>query len=877
MSRRPTTVPATTPVLRPASARPQTAASSRPEGHSIVALLEGRGVTREIGMATLNPETGRATMVQLSDLPTYVKTLHQMHIHYPSLVLVPDTFLSPHFSSDAKASLLINSIEGEFEDVPIEPVKRKYWNETVGLQFITQLALDDEERASTLLSASTKYYALSALCAIFKYSEMKLNIRYSAGSLSIRYTPVEGTMLIDPETIRNLELVGNMGNRKSNHSLFGVMNHTFTPMAARLLKANIISPITTEKSINDRLDAVEELIRSEDMFNEVRSALKMLAKHDLDKLIASFIASDPQTQAKSSTPIITRITQMLQLRNIVRNLPDLQDSLSCASSMLLQIISVTVWKMISDKRIEAIDSLIVSGLNEENVQSPPRTGIGAVTVRVFAVKANFNRLLDVARETFKENVADIYELGRELSGTHGLPLALVYQDSGFVFQLKKLEVGGGLPAEFINVTEKKGRIVFSTLDLKKRNARMKDALDEVMSLSDKLFPPPCLLSRNTLTHLCRIIRDLIGSIVSHIGALYKASEAVSLLLYACGKFDQSRAKVALLDMLVSFAHASIVQNCVRPEFTGTLAVKAGRHPILSIIKTAGALVPNDTYCCDSSSFQLVRGPKLRKSTYLRQVGLLTIMGMCGCFVPAEYASFRAHDSLLTRLSNDDDMEKSLSTFANEMASCAMILGLATPRSLVLMDEVGRGTSPEEGVGIAHAVAETLIKSRCFVLFTTHFHELSLSLSRQPTVVNMHLSVQVREVVPPPAGSTCPDSSQSARPSGSKLGLVFNHRIMDGEMGNVGHYGLQLAKLADLPNDVLSEAARVTELLEEQHSVNKASSEAGRIAQRRKLFLRLRTQLTQAAEHSMLPDRELLDYFSRIQRETVATLRSTLSP
>jgi hypothetical protein len=86
---------------------------------------------------------------------------------------------------------------------------------------------------------------------------------------------------------------------------------------------------------------------------------------------------------------------------------------------------------------------------------------------------------------------------------------------------------------------------------------MKDALDEVMSLSDKLFPPPCLLSRNTLTHLCRIIRDLIGSIVSHIGALYKASEAVSLLLYACGKFDQSRAKVALLDMLVSFAHASI--------------------------------------------------------------------------------------------------------------------------------------------------------------------------------------------------------------------------------------------------------------------------------------------------------------------------------
>ena len=152
MSVRPTSAPATTPLLRPTSARPQTAASSRPEGHSIIALLEGRGISREIGMATLNPETGRATIVQvhicpsakpkkftqlskfrqLSDLPTYVKTLHQMHIHYPSLVLVPDTFISPHSSSDAKASLLIDCIEDEFEDVPIESVKRKYWNETAG-------------------------------------------------------------------------------------------------------------------------------------------------------------------------------------------------------------------------------------------------------------------------------------------------------------------------------------------------------------------------------------------------------------------------------------------------------------------------------------------------------------------------------------------------------------------------------------------------------------------------------------------------------------------------------------------------------------------------------------------------------------------------
>ncbi|KAL0562493.1 MutS protein msh4, partial [Marasmius crinis-equi] len=107
-----------------------------------------------------------------------------------------------------------------------------------------------------------------------------------------------------------------------------------------------------------------------------------------------------------------------------------------------------------------------------------------------------------------------------------------------------------------------------------------------------------------------------------------------------------------------------------------------------------------------------------KSTYLRQVALLAVMAMCGSFVPAEYASFKIHDALLTRLSNDDDIEKNLSTFASEMATSAMILGLATPKTLVLIDELGRGTSPREGVGISHAIAEGLIEQKCFVFFAT---------------------------------------------------------------------------------------------------------------------------------------------------------------
>lgn len=297
---------------------------------------------------------------------------------------------------------------------------------------------------------------------------------------------------------------------------------------------------------------------------------------------------------------------------------------------------------------------------------------------------------------------------------------------------------------------------------------------------------------------------------------------------------------------------------MRPEFTGTLAVKAGRHPVLEGVQSAGTLVPNDAYCCDSSSFQIVQGPNMSgKSTYLRQIGLLTVMAMCGCFVPAEYASFRIHDSLLTRLSNDDDIEKNLSTFANEMASSAMILGLATPNSLVLIDEIGRGTSPLEGVGISHAIAEELIRLKCFVFFATHFHELTTTLSRQPSVINLYLSVQ--------------KTHQSA----SSFGMLFQYKIVDGVPEDVDHYGLELARLADLPADVLTEGQRVATSLAETEARDKEQSRSSKTSIRRKALLRLRAQLIQVLDHSELPEKELLAYLARLQKDITKVLRDTL--
>ncbi|KAI9510622.1 muts domain V-domain-containing protein [Russula earlei] len=806
---------------RPGTAiAPTTAATSRFETSFIIALLEGRGIAREVGLAALDRDTGRAVLIQLVDCQTYLKTLHQMHLHNPILILIPDTFLSSKDNLGpssgnipSSTSLLVQCIYDEFPGVPVEPVLRKYWSEDAGLEFVSQLCVQDEERAATILAVSRKYYALSAASAVFKYVEIKLNTRFSVGSLRIRFVPVEGTMMIDPETARNLEIVDNFGNARSPYSLFSLLNHCSTPMARRLLRATLLAPVTVEAALEARLDLVEELVQSEDRFTEVKDALKHLCKVDIDKLISS-LASNETREASSARTASSRVTQMLNLRDVVRHLPALQKALVGSTSELLKIIC----NMLSDERLEKIERLVSESLNED--ASLQKTGIGAINARVYAVKANFNPLLDVARETYKENVGDIHALHGNLTEKYGLPIQLVYQESGFLFAIRKGDfVQGKLPLGFTNLSMQRGRWVFTSMELKKRNARMKDALEEAL-----------ILSHST-------IQDLVSAVLVYTGALYKASEAI-----------------AMLDVLWSFAHISII----RPQFTGTLAIKSGRHPILENIQSAGMLVPNDVYCSDSTAFQVIQGPNMSgKSTYLKQIGLLAVMAQCGCFVPAEYASLRIHDHLMTRLSNDDDLERNLSTFANEMASCALILGLASSKSLVLIDELGRATSPKEGVGISHAIAEELIKLNCFTFFATHFHDLTVTLSRKPTVVHLHLSVR------------------RSRISTSNIGLTFTYKIVNGLADEWDRYGLQLARLADLPTDVLAQAEGIAHRLTGETMRRHEMSESAKVARRRKAVLNMRTTLTQAFQHSRLPDREFLSYLSGVQKKLTKELGNNL--
>ncbi|KAF8327173.1 muts domain V-domain-containing protein [Cantharellus anzutake] len=802
---------------RALSLRPPTVASAQNHNGPIFAIYESRGMGRDVGIASLDRFSCRVTLVQISDVPTYVKTLGHLHIHSPSIILVLDTSF-PSENSTKKPSALVQCMQEDFTEVSIECVARRYWNDTAGLEFISQLILDDENRASTLLTVSGCSFSLCAASALFKYAQTRLHATYPPKSLWIECPLVEGTMLIDRDTAKNLELVSNATHKKSKHSLFGLLNHTFTPMGGRFLRINLLAPPTIRPNIEARLEAVNELVKSEDIYHSVKAALRSMSKMDLDKLISAIITNTTDQPSISPREASTHVTNMLQLRDVVCCIPPVAQALASCHANLLRVVQ----GLLCDSRLGDIRALLFEGLNADAGLSK-RSGLAGVNSKVYAVNVNFNRMLDVARETYKENVDDIFELRAQLSQEHNLPLSMEYQErgGGFWFTIAKGDLEGELPRGFLNVTTKGAKWCFTSMELKKRNARMKDALEEALLLSDK-----CALG---VWYRCsahrtrrRVIKEILEKVVENIGVFYKASEAI-----------------ATLDMLWSFAHISILHNYVRPEFTGTLAIKAGRHPILENIGAVGTFVANDTYCDDAATFQMVQGPNMSgKSTYLRQLALLTILATCGCFVPAEYASFRLHDTLLTRLSNNDDPEKNLSTFSNEMACSAMILGLATRDSLILIDELGRGTSPIEGIGIAHAIAEQLIDLKAFTFFATHFHDLSVTLSRRSSVVNLHLAVQ-----------------KNSRDT-SGFGLQFQYRIIDGRADEIPHYGLELAQLADLPKEVLQFAEKAAHHLANLDAAKKEASKTTRIVARRKAILRVRNS---SAYHPSWPETQRLSW------------------
>ncbi|KAJ3091292.1 MutS protein msh4, partial [Physocladia obscura] len=418
--------------------------------------------------------------------------------------------------------------------------------------------------------------------------------------------------------------------------------------------------------------------------------------------------------------------------------------------------------------------------------------------RCYAIKAGWNGLLDVARQTYRESTNDVYEL---------------------VSQYSDLDPSVNLPTEFINVVQTKKQTSFTTLVLLGLNERIAESLTEVYLMSD------------------RIISELVCEIAKFAGPLYKISESI-----------------AVLDMVTAFAHDAEMKEYVRPEFTQTYAVKAGRHPVKDSISdiTGSNFIPNDVYCTEGSNMQIISGPNMSgKTTYLKMIVLLNIMAQMGSFVPAEYASFKMQSQVFSRIGCDSVVEASASSFMSEMREAAFILQNVSHDSLIIIDELGRGTSHTDGVAMSIAITEQLAATKAFTFIATHFSELGTVLSSQcSNIVKLHLHVDCIE-------------------RGDTINISYKYQVQDGTT-NFQDYGLSIAKIANFPPKTVSVALAVSRKLEEKECEEGQDEGRGGGDREEGVLLKAQTkvyhQLVQTWLNSRLGEKDLRVYLEGLQAE-----------
>ncbi|KAI1118957.1 muts domain V [Nemania sp. NC0429] len=651
----------------------------------ICAITEARGVSPSVGLSFVNITTNEAVLSQICDTQFYVRTIHKIQMYEPSTILMVNTAMS----SNPKSNLL-SIIEVELPGTVIEPLDRKYWSEYDGLEFIQSLAFRDDLEAIKV-AIGGNFYATCSFAAAVKYVELSCRVTIAAHSLRIRYQPSENTMMIDLSTIHSLELIQNIQEPRSKDCLFGLLNQCLTPMGSRMLRSNIIQPSTqVESTLMPRYDALEELVTKEDMFFDIRKALKEFA--DVEKLL---------TSKPSISVSELAIDIVLKIKAFVTAVPQLHEALTAARTDLLK----KVYELCRAEITQPVMDMITETINED--VTAMKTPLDMRNQRTYA--SGVHGLLDVARQTYKEATEDVYQHVDELSKEHEIAVNLKFDNRRkFWFRLEQSEFEGRqLPDVFINGIVRNRWIECQTLTLVQLNNRITDSHNEAVMLSDK------------------VIQQLLDDVREYVPELFRVCEGI-----------------ALLDMVASFAQSATTRDYVRPEIGDTLALKGARHPICERVNPE-QFVPNDVYANEQHRFQIVTGCNMSgKSTYIRMVALLQVVAQIGSFVPAQYAAFPIIQQLFVRVSTDDSIEANMSTFSLEMREMAFILRNINNKSLAIIDELGRGTSSRDGLAIALAISEALIQSHSIVCFATHFGQLTQILGSRPGVLNLHLETHI---------------------------------------------------------------------------------------------------------------------------------------
>ncbi len=543
-------------------------------------------------------------------------------------------------------------------------------------------------------------------------------------------------LYLDSGTRKNLEITETVRGKKGQGTLYNVLDYTNTAMGGRQLKKWVEEPLKNIVLINNRLEAVEELYNNVIVSNNIKEHLKTV--YDIERLISRIVYGNCNGRDLNA------------LKQSLSNLPDLKFEISTLKS-----------KMYVDL-FEGFDTLkdVYELIDRSIVEEPP------ISVKEgHIIKHGFNDELDEIKEIAvngKSWISELQSKEREATGIKNLKIGYT-KIFGYYLEVTKSYMDM-VPDSYIRKQTLANCERYVTPELKEMEAKILNADEQMMKLEYELFQQ---------------IR------------LYIKEQVV--------RIQESAYSIAVIDSLNSLAIAAVKNNYVKPEINqkGYIKITDGRHPVIEKLMKNEMFVPNDTYI-DSREHRMsiITGPNMAgKSTYMRQVALIALLSHIGSFVPAKSAEICILDKIFTRVGASDDLSQGQSTFMVEMSEVSNILNNATDNSLLILDEIGRGTSTYDGLSIAWSVVEYITKKiKAKTLFATHYHELSELESKLKSVKNYRILIKE-------------DNDK----------IIFLRKIAEGSVDR--SYGIQVANLAGLPEEVILRAKEILKQLDDS-DINK---------------------------------------------------------
>lgn len=708
------------------------------------------------GIAAFDISTGEAYATEIKSDNNFQKLINEISRFNPSELIVND------YMNDSVNE--INELKHRFEvfisvDKKIEKTEveadRNFVPDFFNMKSsMTKLddKFDDEtihntfdiidEQGNLIKNISDRYLAVNAIGVLLKYIEETQKIKPENLNKIVLYEVVK-YMALDINSRRNLELTERIKDKSKKGTLLWVLDKTETSMGGRLIRRWINDPLVNVDDINARLDAVEEIKNDLLLSDRIVESLKSI--YDIERLAGKISYGTVNAR------------DLISLKNSIMQLPNLKETIKNVNSEFLKNIDSEL-DILSD-----IYELIEASIVEE----PPLTVKEGGLIKK-GYKPEIDELIE-ATTNGKQWLANVEIREKELTGIKNLKIGY-NKIFGYYIEVSKSNVKDIPEDRYIRKQTLTTGERYITEELKKMENEILGAKEKIIALEYDEFV------------------NIRNEIQSNAKRIQRTASAISKL-----------------DVIQGLANVANELNYCKPEIMDddVIDIKNGRHPVVEKIIPYGDFVQNDSLLnANENRLNIITGPNMAgKSTFMRQVALITIMAQIGSFIPAEYAHIGVVDKVFTRVGASDDLSSGESTFMVEMMEVANILKNATDRSLVILDEIGRGTSTYDGLSIAWAVAEYVSKLKSKTLFATHYHELVGLEGKIDGAKNYHITVKER-------GED----------------IIFLRKIVEG--GTDESYGIHVAKLAGVPKEVTNRANEILFKLEKENIMNgKAESKS----------------------------------------------------